>query len=815
MNFSSLNNVLDPLVYGGKAANLSRMLQASFPVPSGFSLSKKCFLNKDNEDFIDELSMEIRSELLKYSKGGFMVRSSAIGEDGQDHSFAGQLSSFICSNDPDEIIEAVKKCWDSYNNRNVADYAKHSGQELNGMGVIIQELIDPDYAGVMFTRSHLHANEILVEYVEGHGEKLVAGEVNPTMVHFNSDTHEFSTIPSVDFREGLKLAKELEKLYGYALDIEWVIKDGQFYFVQARPITSLYKHEPVYWSNTNVNENYPDPLSPMLYSIARQAYYNYFKNLAELFQVPQVRISELEREFQNVIGAFGGRMYYNMTSIHKILSSSPFSALLIASFDDFVGYTDGSKSKRSESTIFQKIKFLLSFWRYNRTLIGHVVQFENRVVKHFEGTASLITESDMEKSFNDFIEIRMHSWYHASLADFFAMSFHGFLGKITKQYFGPEASGIQNQLIQAIPNLISSEPVLQMHDLVIQIQAVPQLSTLFMNSEADVVWQAIQSSKHHSFFEDIQNYLRNWGFRCSGELMLTSKNYIESPEVFIALLQQMVRGNQTSPREKMKAKHMESLEVKRKVILKIVHRNWYRPVKAVFHVCLLNYVVKQTHRGISSRERVRLKQAQLYYGLKKTLHSTGEFLLKNKRVGSQNDVFFMTYSELIEEYAASQLTPNLQPELIKLRKKEWLENHDEVYPDDFYSERGKLTDRSQVVPKTEVNTQGGDLVGLCACGGKITAPVKVLDSVLEAHKLQPGDVLVTRQTDPGWVTVFPLISGLIVERGGMLSHGAVVSREFGIPAIVGVSQATLKLKDFDVVTLNAFEGTIQIHHENS
>ena len=107
------------------------------------------------------------------------------------------------------------------------------------------------------------------------------------------------------------------------------------------------------------------------------------------------------------------------------------------------------------------------------------------------------------------------------------------------------------------------------------------------------------------------------------------------------------------------------------------------------------------------------------------------------------------------------------------------------------------------------------LSGLCACGGIIQARVKVLQSVMEAHKLQKGDILVTSQTDPGWVVVFPLISGLIVERGGMLSHGAIVSREFGIPAIVGVEGAVSKLKDNDLVELNAFTGKITLIDEKA
>ena len=134
-----------------------------------------------------------------------------------------------------------------------------------------------------------------------------------------------------------------------------------------------------------------------------------------------------------------------------------------------------------------------------------------------------------------------------------------------------------------------------------------------------------------------------------------------------------------------------------------------------------------------------------------------------------------------------------------------------IYPDDFYTTFGKYTSPDQVTRKEVSTDSTSDLKGLCACGGVLTGRVKVLETIMEADKLEMGDILVTRQTDPGWVSVFPLISGLIVERGGMLSHGAIVSREFGIPAIVGVELATQKLKDGDLITLNADKGTIVIH----
>jgi len=136
------------------------------------------------------------------------------------------------------------------------------------------------------------------------------------------------------------------------------------------------------------------------------------------------------------------------------------------------------------------------------------------------------------------------------------------------------------------------------------------------------------------------------------------------------------------------------------------------------------------------------------------------------------------------------------------------------FPDDFSSHLGEYP-VAEKLNSQKSNSQNSEnaIIGLSVCGGIIKGRAKVLDSVMEASKLELGDILVTRQTDPGWVVVFPLISGLIVERGGMLSHGAIVSREFGIPAIVGVENATKKIKDNDLILLNADTGEITIINE--
>lgn len=811
MRIQSLENSLPAELYGGKAAHLSKMMLGGFPIPFGWAISSEVFEQRSNEEYLKEVRNELSALVQQHRDVSFMVRSSAIGEDGEGHSFAGQLSSFISGKDMDSIWRDILRCWDSYDKANVSAYSDQRAFSLKGMGVVIQSLIDPDYAGVSFSRSHLEPEAVLVEYVHGHGEQLVSGDVNPSRFHFRKDS---LTLEGDDFsyaHQVVQSALAIEQFYGYPVDVEWAIRNGTYYVVQSRPITTAIASRMIYWSNTNVNENYPDPLSPLLYSIARNAYYFYFKNLAGLFQVPSHEIQSLESAFSNIIGVFGGKMYYNMTSIHTVLSSSPFAGLLIQSFDHFVGYDDGKKAKEQSSTWKQKKSFLKAFIRRNRLLEQDVLTFEKRAMRFHEQVNSAIVLHDFQKSFHDFIEIRMHSWYHASLADFFAMSFHGFLGKFCQLHYGDQGTGIQNQLIQAIPNLISSQPVLSMHQLVLEIRSNTALSEIFQEASPTVIWERVsRESEWQSFYNRIELYLENWGYRCSGELMLTHLNYIEDPAALMALLKQMHALPDYDPAKKMQEKHKEAVAVRSQFKRKILKEYWYRPGRLFIHLFLLRYLIDQACKGISSRERVRLKQAQLYFGLKKSLQSIGREWKKKGFLDSEMDILYFTYQELAEHLSASSLLGSDVKSMVVERKKLWDEQVKNQYPDDFYTREGRYASVTEVVSK-ENQQKDGQLSGLCACGGLVTGRVKVLENVLEASKLEQGDILVTRQTDPGWVTVFPLISGLIVERGGMLSHGAIVSREFGIPAIVGVHEATLRLKDGDQITLNANMGVIIIH----
>jgi pyruvate,water dikinase len=503
-----------------------------------------------------------------------------------------------------------------------------------------------------------------------------------------------------------------------------------------------------------------------------------------------------------------------MSSIHEILMSSPFSQTLSKSFDNFVGYTKVTHEKESVS-IINKLSFIKEVLKFNFQLEKTVLDFETIAFKYEQQVDNAISFNDVRMVFHQFIEIRMHSWYKASLADFFAMLYHGILGKYCKIFYGDESEGIHNKLIQAIPDIVSSKPIILIHQIKLALRDNKIAYQKFKElDESEFLKWLKQDKLSIPLYELIHSYLKNWGFRCSGELMLTMNNYTDEPTKFIELLKQYESLPDSNPEEIIASKFEE-----RKLIIKAFKRKIYAKNKLIFpiswlQIAILNLLIKLASKGISAREKVRLKQALIYYKFKQVLSKASQEFKKRKILENTDDVYFLRYQELSELFSSSMmLTENLNDRIVLL-KSNFEKNRNLKFPDDFSSFLGEQPNLEKIKSKLFNQTNNDNLLkGLSVCGGIIKGHARVLRSVMEASKLKPGDILVTRQTDPGWVVVFPLISGLIVERGGMLSHGAIVSREFGIPAIVGIEDATEKIKDGDYILLNAENGTITFINE--
>jgi pyruvate,water dikinase len=229
----------------------------------------------------------------------------------------------------------------------------------------------------------------------------------------------------------------------------------------------------------------------------------------------------------------------------------------------------------------------------------------------------------------------------------------------------------------------------------------------------------------------------------------------------------------------------------------------------VLQRAIVSRVLRWTQACICLRERARLKQALLYGRLRRIVLEMGSRLAAARRLDGAEDIFFLTAGEIDALLSGSAMFPGGVPALVALRRSQHAAATRLTLPDSFTLPEGEYFSAGDAGEGPPLSCRAA-LQGVGACGGVATAPAAVLADVKESGRLRAGVVLVTRQTDPGWGPIFPLISGLIVERGGMLSHGAIIAREFGIPSVVGVRDATRQIVHGTVVTVDGNRGAVTI-----
>ena len=727
-----------------------------------------------------------------------------------------------------QLERAVRDVWASLWSERAEFYRTARGVPMRGMGVVVQRQVDARVAGVMFTMTS--TGEMLVEYGAGLADRLVAGEVDPGRVAIDRATgvsrqlrrNEDCSLTERQVEQLRLVGLAAETEFGAPQDVEWAIDgSGSLFVVQSRPITAIVtmpvasavNGRPISWSNANVNENFPRPISPLLYSIASAGYTHYFRNLAVACGVSPARIRAMEPAFQQIIGVHGARMYYNLTSIHSVLRLAPFGDALTKSFDAFVGADGGAVETTAvgrRGKVRQAGEIAVIAARATALLlrIGRRIERFERTVDEFAARAEpsrleRLSLVELRNLLAGFIEIRCHKWLDASLADGAAMISYGALERLLRGA-GMNA-GVHTSLLKAIPDVVSGEPVLRLWELSRLVRRDPALDALFADGDTHAVLDAIATDPRFTEFRvAFQRFLDDWGFRCSEELMLTTPSFQEDPAPLVDVLRAYARSDDESPRDALRTQTDARERETRAVALRL----------GAARGALLYALLPRVHAAIRYRERARLKQALLYSRCRRIALAMGAELVRRGTIAERDDVFFLTWQELIDLTGGAAMFPASVRRTIATRKAEHARLSATAPPDSFTLAEGEYLDEAvgdRIDASAAVELRpGGVLYGTSACGGRVTGRATVLESVTQASLLARGDVLVTKQTDPGWGPVFPLISGLVIERGGMLSHGAIIAREFGIPCVVGVKAAMKRIPSGATVTVDADRGEVHV-----
>ena len=363
--------------------------------------------------------------------------------------------------------------------------------------------------------------------------------------------------------------------------------------------------------------------------------------------------------------------------------------------------------------------------------------------------------------------------------------------------------------------VVSSLPVVKLWELSRRIREDEPLTALFTTKQSPEILTALENNTEFAPFKRaLDEYLDNWGFRCSGELMLTVPSFQENPAALIGILQSYVGSDVESPLDVMRRQDAERATETQKVLQSLSAKKLSRFVPLLTQARVVGLVLKWTQRSIAFRERARLKQALLYSRCRRIALAMGEKLVERGCFERREDVFFLTTQELDALASGNAMFPFHVKKFVARRRREHAELSAMSPPDTLVLAAGEYLDppKEARAPSEPAGpaAESREMAGVGACGGKVTGRATILKDMSESRRLEAGDILVTRQTDPGWGPLFFLIRGLVLERGGMLSHGAIIAREFGIPSVVGVKDATRRIPQGGTVSVDGDRGLVRL-----
>jgi len=863
---------------GGKARALGELVRAGFPVPTWFVVSPEAFwaslgveptylARMPNDTQVAALvasvtpTSDVRNAVanalanLCLDGSTVAVRSSASDEDGVDHSFAGQLESYLFVR-PEDIAERIAGVWRSgFSSRLLAYRRQHGLTSLpNPPAVLVQRMVASTVSGVAFSADPVSGRRgvAVVSAALGLGTGLVSGEcdadtwhvdrteaiVSRSIVtkragHHRDDTtaegvratpvpdHLVDKPALSDEQVGdvASLARRAEAHFGRPQDIEWAYEGGRLYLLQSRPITSLaHQSDPdgtlIIWDNSNIVESYSGVTTPMTFSFASEIYEHVYRQFCVMMRVPGREIARHDQTFRNLLGLVRGRLYYNLLNWYRVLALLPGFAINRQFMEQMMGVKAGLPDALAEDIVRQRSggRFLDAVHLIN-SLIGLVAQhftIDSRVREFYQRLDRALAPpapplgvrrpDELVAHYRDLRDRLLLHWDAPLVNDFFAMIFYGVLRKLTQSWCGDREGTLQNDLISGQGGLVSAEPALRLTRLAAIARGDQTLVTLLISGEPTDVESALSSRE--AFAAEYRAYLDKFGERSVNELKLETETLHDDP---LPLLRAVGRLAQQGGQDASHTSTAVSGDTLRAAAEQRVTTTLSRrPIRRL----VFNWVLRHARARVRDRENLRLERTRLFGRVRRVFLELGRRLSALSLLDGPRDIFYLEVDEVLAFVEGRSTTTALR-ELVTIRRREFDQYRQIAAPDDRFETRGMVYHaQPYTAPVQSVTTGGDERRGLGCCPGVVRGKVRV---VLDPRnvELDHGSVLVAEHTDPGWILIFPSALGVLVERGSLLSHAAIVARELGIPAIVSVPGLTRWLADGDLVELDGSTGVVR------
>ena len=820
----------DPRLVGGKAASLAALGAAGLPdgdVPPWFVIAP------DAARCPEELAPVLADALASLAPNGELVavRSSAVGEDGAEDSYAGQLEShlFVAHQD----VEArVRDVWSSVSAEHVVVYeaARRRPRSGRAPAVIVQRMVNAEAAGVAFSADPVSGRRgvAVVAAVQGVGEALVRGDIDADEwkvdrggriieQRLRGATHVLDMDVVVRVAAAARAAA---RHFGSPQDVEWALENGCLYLLQSRPITSLRQladpdGAPALWDNSNIVESYGGVTTPLTYSFARYAYEQVYRRFLLLLGVSPRLVDANGDAFRRMIGIVRGRVYYNLGSWYRALALLPGYALNRRFMEQMMGVRegipDGLVSLPASTRVRAILDVVRAAWgllREHGRIDATVRSFHTRVDHALEPAAVALEEQRPDELVAHYRELEtelLSRWDAPLLNDFFAMIHFGALRALAKKWCLDTDGTLANDLVAGEGGMISAEPARWIGRMATLAARHPDVVLVLCDGSATDAKAAIAA--HRELSREYSAYLERFGDRCAEELKLETCTLGEDPMPLIRAI------GQTASNPARADTGDAIAGIRRDAEARVAAAMRTHPLRRR----VFDAVLRRARARVRDRENLRFERTRVFGRVRRILVELGRRFAAQGILDDARDVFHLEIHEVLGVVEGTATSIALR-ELAAARCQEYDAYRAMSGPAERFETRGMVHQGNQFVgdePDADDSRVSIEAKGGTGCyPGIVRGVARVVRDPRDAT-LRSGEILVAERTDPGWVLLFPSAAGLLVERGSLLSHSAIVSRELGIPSVVGVAGLTQWLRTGDVVELDGRSGVVRLLERGS
>jgi phosphoenolpyruvate synthase/pyruvate phosphate dikinase len=827
-------------------------------------LDQLSLLKADNREGIGEISAKIRKviegiaipqgidhEITRHlaqlgEKNAYAVRSSATAEDLPAASFAGQQDTYLNIIGKEAILRHISKCWASLFTDRAVTYRIQNGFDHRKvyLAVVIQRMVFPQAAGILFTADPITSNRKVtsIDASFGLGEALVSGLVNADIykvrdgrivdkkistkklaiyalkeggteeTRIEAERQNVQALTDEQILQLERMGRTIEAYFGRPQDIEWCLYENKFFIVQSRPITTLYPIPDVQDGKNHVYMSFShqqmmtDAMKPLGLSFFQLGF--------------QDKPEEKPREALFI--PIGGRLFFDLA--HDLASPMGRKIMLasMGKIDPLVLNALKSLIKRkafmkslarsgkgffSMGTGYFSWALVIQIIKIYRSNDGSLVQtLMSRNEEYIRDLQQRIANLSGDELFAFIIEELKHlkeaMYDPRSMGVVYAGSLAlNWMNKNMAKWLGEKSAA--DALSKSAANNVTSEMGLALLDVADVVRQYPAVMKYFQHANDETFFADLAKLEGgNAVSKSIRAYLEKYGMRCSGEIDITRPRFSEQPTALVPMILSNIKNFEPNAHKAIFEQGLLEAKQKEQDLLNRLEQVPGGKQKAK----KTRKMISRLRNFIGFREYPKYLMIGRYWIIKQALLKEAAKLLQKGVIREKEDIYYLSFEELREAVRTNRLDSSHESvrSIITKRKEE-------------YGVYEKLTPPRVMTSEGEVisgeydtgNIPKGALAGIPVSAGTIEGRARVILRMEDAD-IEEGDILVTAYTDPSWTPVFISIKGLVTEVGGMMTHGSVIAREYGLPAVVGVENAVRLIKDGQRIRVNGTEGYVEI-----